>query len=98
MQSAVGTTIVLAGRVIDGTQGDVRNDVAITVRDGLITAIEDRAEADSSAAAEVVDLSQETVLPGLIDAHMHFFGVPSHQLQRLPKETESYRALRAAGE
>ncbi len=37
-------------------------------------------------------------MPGLIDAHMHFFGVPSHQLHRLPTEVETYRVLRAAGE
>ncbi|MFN8457992.1 MAG: amidohydrolase family protein [Anaerolineae bacterium] len=45
-----------------------------------------------------IDLGEKTIMPGMVDAHMHFFGVPSDQLYQLPTEVEAYRALRAAGE
>jgi imidazolonepropionase-like amidohydrolase len=50
------------------------------------------------ADAQVLDLGACTLMPGMIDAHMHTFGVPSTGLHALPFEREAYRALRAAGE
>jgi imidazolonepropionase-like amidohydrolase len=44
------------------------------------------------------DLGDATLMPGLIDAHMHSFGMDSLQLGNLELEREAYRALRAAGE
>lgn len=98
MELAQGTTIILAGGLIDGSGSEARTNVAVTVVDGLITSIDSRDSYEQIAGADLIDLRDDTLLPGLIDAHMHFFGVPSHQLHRLPKETESYRALRGAGE
>jgi len=98
MELKSGTAVVLAGRLIDGTGGEVQTNVAVTIVDGVISAVSSRDSAERPEGAEVIDLGDQTLLPGLIDAHMHFFGVPSHQLHRLPKETESYRALRGAGE
>lgn len=91
-----GRIVILAGEMIDGTGAEPRRDVMVTVQDGVIESVEPKGAVGDDV--EVVDLSDETLLPGLIDAHMHYFGVPSHQLHRLPKETESYRALRGAGE
>lgn len=96
METTPGTTVILAGELIDGTGTAPQRDMQVTVVDGIIRAVEPRREIASDAT--VVDLGDQTLLPGMIDAHMHFFGVPSHQLHRLPKETESYRALRGAGE
>ncbi|MDT0196473.1 amidohydrolase family protein [Arthrobacter sp. AB6] len=97
MELTQGTTVIFAGELIDGTGAKPVRDVAVKVVDGIIAEIGTRETVDIAGAA-VIDLTGETLLPGIIDAHMHFFGVPSHQLHRLPKETESYRALRGAGE
>lgn len=98
MQLNKGNYVVLSGRLVDATGGPAKDNVAIIVRDGIIEQIVDRQDFSPPADAEVIDLSKQTVLPGIVDAHMHFFGVHSYQLHKLPTEREAYRALRAAGE
>jgi imidazolonepropionase-like amidohydrolase len=90
--------LVYAGQLIDGTGASPRKDTALLISGSQITEISDAAAITAPPAAEVVDLRNETVLPGMIDAHMHFFGVPSNHLEKLPTEREAYRVLRAAGE
>lgn len=58
--------VVTAGRVIDGT-GLVRSERFVVVRDGVIAELADRAPSD----VPLLDLGQLSVLPGLIDAHVH---------------------------
>lgn len=59
---------VRAGRLIDPTTGKVSENVGLVIRDGKIAAV---GVASAPAGAKVVDLSHETVLPGLIDVHVH---------------------------
>jgi imidazolonepropionase-like amidohydrolase len=61
--------VVKAGTLIDGTGGPPARRVAILVQDGRIVSIEK--EGHIPAGAEVVDLSDRTVLPGFVDAHVH---------------------------
>lgn len=61
-------------RVFDATGATTRAGRAILVENGLISA-EDRAGAVPDGA-EVIDLAGRTVLPGLIDAHVHIFATP----------------------
>ncbi|GAA0503559.1 amidohydrolase family protein [Microbacterium aurantiacum] len=98
MSSTDKKIVVRGDGFLDGTGGPVKDAVDIVTAGGRIERIIPRESESFGADVEIVDASGSTLMPGLIDAHMHFFGVPSHQLQRLPKETESYRALRAAGE
>lgn len=62
-----GTDVVRASRVLDG-RGAVLNDRDIVVRDGAIVAI---VPAGQGRGDRVHDLSGLTVLPGLIDTHVH---------------------------
>jgi len=58
-----------AGRLIDGTGKAPQSQVTILVHDDRITGVQSGFTAP--AGAEVIDLSTATVLPGLIDDHVH---------------------------
>ncbi len=68
------TVAVRCGGVLDVESGRVRRDVVIHVGDdGRIAAIGDGGEGIPDGAT-IVDLSDLTVLPGLIDTHTHLVG------------------------
>ncbi|MBF6569512.1 MAG: amidohydrolase family protein [Candidatus Binataceae bacterium] len=64
-------TVLKGGRVIDPAQAiNAINDVAI--KDGRVAAIGKNLDA---TGAEVIDVSGELVTPGLIDIHVHVYGI-----------------------
>jgi imidazolonepropionase-like amidohydrolase len=68
--SAQSRTAIFAGRLLDVPAGTYRDNVVIVVDGDRIASIGPRA--DFQARGErMVDLSTATVLPGLIDAHVH---------------------------
>lgn len=69
--SAQVTTAIRAGRLIDGTGAPAREDVVIIVRGERIEAVGSASEVVIPPEARVVDLSQYTVMPGIVDAHAH---------------------------
>lgn len=71
-------------RVFDGT--NVLEDTAVVVQDGLIKEV--GKDADIPAGIPVVDGSGKTLLPGLIDAHVHTFGSSRQDALRYGVTTE----------
>jgi imidazolonepropionase-like amidohydrolase len=65
------TTAIRAGAVVDPASASVAYNQIILVEGGLIKAI--GPEIVIPADAAIVDLSKQTVLPGLMDAHTHLF-------------------------
>ncbi len=68
-------TVIHAGSVITAAGEPARGPTTITVRDGRIAAIED-GHATPPDGAALVDLSDRTVLPGLVELHSHITGDP----------------------
>ena len=66
-------TVIRAGTLIDGKSDKARRNQVIVIRGNKIESISDAATAKTPAGATVIDLSQQTVLPGLIDSHTHIF-------------------------
>ena len=79
--------------VLDGTAKELREDHHILVEDGRIREVSDRRI--SSAGAETVDLKGGTLMPGLIDAHVHVIAV-DQVLARLAERPVSLVTLQAA--
>ncbi len=67
-------TYIHAGTLLDRPGDKPRGNSTIIVRDGTIAEIRD-GFAPPEAGATLVDLSRKFVLPGLIDAHVHLFGI-----------------------
>lgn len=67
------TTIVHAGSMIDGTGQQSVKDVSIRIDADRITRLGSRAEVESDVPSEarVIDLRDSTLIPGLVDAHVH---------------------------
>ena len=61
--------VIHAGTLIDGTTSEARRQVSIVIHDDRISAVEPGFL--TPAGAEVIDLSQATVMPGFIDCHVH---------------------------
>ena len=93
-------TVIRAGVLIDGESNSPRRNQVIIIRGNQIVEVADAAGARIPTGAETVDLSQATVLPGLIDAHTHIFLQGEEPDQggydvQLLKYSQAFRAARA---
>ena len=66
-------TVIRAGTLIDGKSDRPRHDQVIVIRGNRIESCSDAASTKIPEGATVIDLSKQTVLPGLIDSHTHIF-------------------------
>ncbi len=74
MATEAQRTVVLAGTLIDGTGADPVEDAAIVIAGGRFREVGPRSRVKVERNGSVVlDLSDRVVLPGLMDAHCHFF-------------------------
>lgn len=90
-------TLIHAGKLFDGTSDNVRSNVTLVIEDNTITAIKDGLQ-DAGSDDTLIDLTDHTVLPGLMDMHVHLstqHGGPQTYLQRFTNNEADY-ALKAA--
>lgn len=62
---------IRAGWLIDGSGGPIRKDLLLTIQDGVIAALESFSPVLTEVPGELVDLSFATLLPPLVDCHVH---------------------------
>ena len=91
--AAAETYAVQAGRLITDAATPARGASTVIVTDGRIVRIEDGVVAP--AGAVVIDMHDKTVMPGLIDVHVHLTSdanLPWYETLR-PKYSEDYAAI-----
>lgn len=83
------------GKLIDGNGGIVENS-GVLIQDDKIVMVGKANSIEYPSDTEVVDVQGQTVMPGLIDAHVHLVGVKNLNLAASafePKEVQMGRAL-----
>ncbi|MGH9556418.1 MAG: amidohydrolase family protein [Terriglobales bacterium] len=88
---------IRAGTLLDGKSAEPRRNQVILIRGNRIESVGDAAAVRIPVAAQVIDLSRATVLPGLIDTHTHIFlqGYDPDYDTQLLKQGMAYRSARA---
>ena len=73
----LAVTVIRAGRLVDVVAGRVLTDQVIVVQGPRIVAVGAATTTPLPAGATVLDFSNKTVLPGLIDTHTHVTSDPA---------------------
>ena len=69
-QSPAPKTILYCGRLIDPKAGQVLTEMSVIVTGGTVTAVQ-KGYVPAAASDKSIDLKNRTVMPGLIDSHVH---------------------------
>ena len=99
-QNASLVTVIRAGTLIDPRADSPKHNQVIVIRGERIEAVGDAGSVKVPEGANVIDLSNATVLPGMIESHTHLFlqgedpAKGGYDIQLL-KFYPSYRAARA---
>src|SRR6266853_1417819 len=86
---------IRAGRMFDGKSDALEKQQIILVEGTRIVQVGPASEVHIPAGTEVLDLTNATVLPGLIDGHTHIFASGPDLDSQMLKESLQYRELEA---
>ena len=93
IDAAAQSLVIKGAKILDVVTGDLIEDHLIVVKDGRIERVDAARSTDLPKGIEVVDLQGHTVLPGLIDMHVHLTsGAGYHGYESL-KLTDERRAI-----
>jgi imidazolonepropionase-like amidohydrolase len=84
--------VVHAGRLITDASRPAQGPSTITIVDGRIQSVT-AGLTPPPAGARLIDLSARTVLPGLIDLHVHLSGDPAGDYRQEAVDTDEYATL-----
>ena len=93
--SPTGRTVVRAGKLFDGAGRTLTDDAVVVVAGSQVAAAGPASDIEIHPDDLVIDLRPCTVLPGLIDAHVHLMGQNPAHAHPGPIE---YRAIRSAAQ
>ena len=91
------TVYITAARMVDVLDGRVTDRPLVAVTDGRITSVTDAAASTIPAGATVIDLGDRTLLPGLIDMHVHLDSPADIGGYRGLEFTDSFFGMTAVG-
>jgi len=91
-----GTRFIVAGNFIDGSGADVRRNVFLAVKDGMITAIGSAADLPRNDMAASDDFSHCTIVPALVDCSVSLSRSPAVDSRVRLSAEEAGPAKRAA--
>jgi predicted amidohydrolase YtcJ len=74
---------IVGGTLIDGTGRPPIHDSIVVLNDQWIEAVGKKGEIQVPEKAEIIEASGKTVLPGLIDAHVHFIWMGMRMIRYL---------------
>ncbi len=83
MKLQSGPTVVKNGQLVDGTGRPAIPNAAVIITDGIISYAGPAAEAPPVADARIIDAKGGTIMPGLIEAHIHLTYFNVSELQDL---------------
>jgi imidazolonepropionase-like amidohydrolase len=86
--------VITGARLIDGTGSPPVKDAVIVIRQGKFVSVGIKGEFSVPKNAEVIGVKGKTVIPGLIDAHVHFMYPPTHMEFLL--QNDAINAFRSA--
>ena len=79
-------------RVFNGSDAQCAEGIDVLVEDGMIREVSDRPL--QSTAAQVIEVRGRTLMPGLIDGHVHVY-TSDLNLQRMEAQGDAYRTAHA---
>ncbi|MDR3385772.1 MAG: amidohydrolase family protein [Rudaea sp.] len=88
-----GAVVLHAARLLDVDTGKILSPGEVLVRGERIVAV--GVQVDHPVAARIIDLGDRTLLPGLIDAHVHLFLHPGAEDSQTFNESVPERTIRA---
>lgn len=90
--AAAETVVITAARMLDVEKGAIVDRPVIVVTDGRIASI-NRGEPNAPAGAKRLDLGDVTLLPGLIDMHVHLDANPRYGPYQALQFTDTFWAV-----
>jgi imidazolonepropionase-like amidohydrolase len=67
--------LISCGRLIDGSGNPPKKNREVLIEGSSIRAVAEEGELRAPAGTETIDASDKTVMPGLFDCHLHFYGM-----------------------
>ena len=88
--ASADTVVVTADRMVDVVAGRIVMRPQITVTDGRITSVSSQDSAATPGVVRRIDLPGKTLLPGLIDMHVHLTSDPRYSGYRALEFTDNF--------
>jgi len=92
------STLVFKGRVFDGKEIHESAAATIDTDKGLFLAFGERGEVEEPAGVKRLEPEDATLLPGLIDAHVHFYSAKGEGVTAWASVPDTLAVLRGAGD
>ncbi|MHB1909572.1 MAG: metal-dependent hydrolase family protein [Nitrososphaerales archaeon] len=89
--------MILKGRIFDGLELS-KNSTIVIGESGTIEDIGERGSVEEKSDSKVIEVKDGTILPGLIDAHVHFFGAKGSGITEWAMTPDALAVLRSVAD